>query len=64
MNRYKNVTYDDILLSDICDIQEIRIPVLPPRAISTINIQSRDGEIYNSYKYNSYTIEIDILIDL
>ena len=63
MNRYKNVTYDDILLSDICDIQEIRIPVLPPRAISTINIQSRDGEIYNSYKYNSYTIEIDILID-
>ena len=63
MNRYKNVKYNDILLSDICDIEEIRIPVLPSRTISTINIQSRDGERFNGSKYDAYTIEIDILID-
>ena len=63
MNRYKNVKYNDILLSDVCDIQDIRIPILPPRTINTKNIQSRDGEIYNGYKYNAYTIEMDLLID-
>ena len=63
MRRYDNVMYNDILLSDICDIEEIRLPVLPSRNISTISIQSRDGDIYNGSKYNSYKIEIDILID-
>lgn len=63
MNRYKNVKYNGFLLSDICDIEEIRLPILPSNTISTINISSRDGEVYNGKKYESYVIEIDILID-
>lgn len=63
MNRYDNVRYNGILLSDICDVEDIRIPVLPSRTISTINIGSRDGEIYNGKKYDALEIEVDILID-
>lgn len=63
MYRYKNVRYNGFLLSSICDIEEIRLPVLPSRSISTLDISSRDGEIYNGKKYESYIIEIDILID-
>lgn len=63
MYRYQNVRYDGILLSDICDIEDIRIPILPTRSISTIDIGSRDGEIYNGKKYKPVEIEIDILID-
>ena len=47
MNRYKDVKYNGFLLSDICDIEEIRLPILPSNTISTINISSRDGEVYN-----------------
>ena len=39
------------------------MPILPSNKISTLDIASRDGEIYNGKKYESYVIEIDILID-
>lgn len=63
MNRYKNVKYNGFLLSDICDIEEIRLPILPSNTISTIDIVTRDGEVFNGKRYKSYVIEIDILID-
>ena len=63
MHRYDNVKYNGFNLSEVCDIEEIRLPILPSNKISTLDIASRDGEIYNGKKYESYVIEIDILID-
>lgn len=63
MYRYDKVKYNDFILSEVCDIEEIRLPVLPSNSINTLNIGSRDGEVYNGKKYESYVIEMDILID-
>lgn len=63
MYRYDKVKYNDILLSSFCEIEEIRLPVLPSRSVSTLDIPSRDGVICNGNRYEHYTIEIDILID-
>lgn len=46
------------------EIEDVRLPILPSRKISTISIPNCDGERINSTKYYSnYSIEIDILID-
>lgn len=63
MYRYDNVKYNDILLSSFCEVEEVRVPLLPTRNVSTLEIASRDGVVFNGNKYESYTIEIDILID-
>lgn len=63
MNRYNNVQYNGIYLSEICDVEEVKLPVLPSRTLSSLDIASRDGEVYNGKKYNSCTIEVTVLID-
>lgn len=63
MYRYDKVKYNDMVLSSFCEIEEIRLPVLPSRNVSTLDIASRDGVIFNGNKYENFEIEIDILID-
>ena len=63
MYRFSNVSYNGMLLSDICEVEEVILPVLPSRSISTLDISSRDGEIYNGKKYDSTEIELTVLID-
>ena len=63
MYRYQNVQYNGIYLSEICDVEEVKLPVLPSRTLSSLDIASRDGEVYNGKKYNSCTIEVTVLID-
>ena len=63
MYRFENVKYAGQLLSEYCEVQDVRLPVLPSRTINTLNIPSRDGSIFNGKKYESYSIEIDVLID-
>ena len=62
-DKYKYVKYNDIYLSDICEIQDIQFPLLSSRMIDTLDIPSIDGEIFNGSKYNSYKIKITVLID-
>lgn len=62
-DKYKYVKFNDIYLEDICEIQDITEPLLTSRDISTLNIPSVDGEIFNGSKKNSYKIEITVLID-
>lgn len=62
-NKYKNVSYNNINLSDIGHIQEVNIPLLPSRNISSLNIASMDGVKLNGSKKNAYKIEILLLID-
>lgn len=62
-DKYKNVKFNDIYLEDICEIQDISEPLLTSLDISTLNIPSVDGEIFNGSKKNSYKIEITVLID-
>lgn len=47
MNRHDNIRYNPLLLSDVCEIVDVRVPILPARTISTIDIGSRHDEIYN-----------------
>lgn len=63
MYRYQNVQYNGIYLSEICDVEEVKLPILPSRTLSSLDIASRDGEVYNGKKYNSCTIEVTVLID-
>lgn len=62
-DKYKNVKFNDIYLENFCEIQDISEPLLTSRDISTLNIPSVDGEIFNGSKKNSYKIEILVLID-
>ncbi len=62
-DKYKDVTYNGIFLSEVCEIQDIKIPFLSSREIEKLDIASIDGERYNGFKTNSYKIEIEILID-
>ena len=52
MHRYDNVKYNGFNLSEVCDIEEIRLPILPSNKISTLDIASRDGEIYKRITRN------------
>lgn len=63
MNRYENVKYNGILLSEFCEVEDVKIPVLTSREISILEVASRDGDIFNGAKYNSYKIEITVIID-
>lgn len=62
ISKYKNVTYNDVKISDICDIQSIKIPFMPSRQINKIDLAT-DGEKLNGFKKNSYEIELSLLID-
>lgn len=62
-DKYKNVKFNEIIVEDFCEIQNITEPLLTSRDISTLNIPSVDGEIFNGSKKNSYKIEILVLID-
>lgn len=57
-DKYKDVTYNGIFLSEVCEIQDIKIPFLSSREIEKLDIASIDGERYNGFKTNSYKIEI------
>ena len=62
-DKYQDVTFNDIKISNICHIQNITEPLLTSLDIDTLDIRSVDGETFNGAKKNTFEIEITVLVD-
>ena len=61
--KYHNVKFDNILLNNIIEIQDISEPILTPKNINTVSIPTVDGEKFNGTTKEIYEIVITGLLD-
>lgn len=57
-----NIKYDSKSLNNFGKVKEVKKSILPKRKISTIDIESLNGEILNSSKYEALDIEITMVV--
>ena len=57
-----NIKYDSKSLNNFGNVKEVKKSILPKRKISTIDIESLNGEILNSSKYEALDIEITMVV--
>ena len=57
-----NIKYDSKSLNNFGRVKEVKKSILPKRKISTIDIESLNGEILNSSKYEALDIEITMVV--
>lgn len=59
---YNYFNFNGIQVNDLALVTKIEKPYIPETSISTINIPSRDGEVFNGMKYNSLKIPVSLAI--
>lgn len=59
---YNYFNYDGTQVNDLAIVTKIEKPYIPEPSISTINVTSRDGEIFDGVKYNPIKITVSIAI--
>lgn len=59
---YNYFNFNGVQVNDLAIVTKIEKPYIPGRTIDTINITSRDGEIFNGMKFNSIKIPISLAI--
>lgn len=57
-----NIKYDSKSLNNFGRVKEVKKNILPKRQLSTIDIESLNGEILNSSKYEALDIEITMVV--
>ena len=50
---YNYFNFNGVQVNDLALVTKIDKPYIPETSISTLNIPSRDGEIFNGMKYNT-----------
>ena len=59
---YNYFNFDGTQINDLAIVTKIEKPYIPERAIDTINISGRDGEIFDGAKYDPVKIPISLAI--
>ena len=59
---YNYFNFNGVQVNDLALVTKIDKPYIPETSISTLNIPSRDGEIFNGMKYNSLKIGVSLAI--
>ena len=59
---YNYFNYNGTQINDLAIVTKIEKPYIPEPSISTINVTSRDGEIFDGVKYNPIKITVSIAI--
>ena len=59
---YNYFNFNGVKVNDLALVTKIDKPYIPETSISTLNIPSRDGEIFNGMKYNSLKIAVSLAI--
>lgn len=59
---YNYFNYNGSQINDLAIVTKIEKPYIPEPSISTINVTSRDGEIFDGVKYNPIKITVSIAI--
>lgn len=59
---YNYFNYNGTQINDLAIVTKIEKPYIPESSISTINVTSRDGEIFDGVKYNPIKITVSIAI--
>lgn len=56
------IKYAGIILSDLFEVRTHEITLLPPRENTSIDMFSRQGQIYNGFKYGTRKIKLTFLV--
>lgn len=59
---YNYFNFNGSQINDLAIVTSIEKPYIPEKSIDTINVSSRDGEIFDGAKYDSATIPISLAI--
>ena len=59
---YNYFNFNGVQVNDLALVTKIEKPYIPETSISTLNIPSRDGEVFNGMKYNSLKIGVSLAI--
>ena len=59
---YNYFNFDGSQINDLAIVTSIEKPYIPERTTSTINVTSRDGELFDGMKYNPIKIPISLAI--
>lgn len=59
---YNYFNFDGVQVNDLALVTKIEKPYIPNKSISTIDITSRDGKIYDGSKYDAIKIPISLVI--
>ena len=59
---YNYFNFNGVQVNDLALVTKIEKPYIPERTINTINVTSRDGEIFDGMKYNAIKIPISLAI--
>ena len=59
---YNYFNFNGVQVNDLALVSKIEKPYIPETSISTLNIPSRDGEVFNGMKYNAIKIPISLAI--
>ena len=59
---YNYFNFNGVQVNDLALVTKIEKPYIPETSISTLNIPSRDGEVFNGMKYNSLKIPVSLAI--
>ena len=59
---YNYFNFNGVQVNDLALVTKIEKPYIPERTINTINVTSRDGEIFDGMKYHAIKIPISLAI--
>lgn len=59
---YNYFNFNGVQVNDLALVSKIEKPYIPERTINTINVTSRDGQIFDGMKYNAIKISISLVI--
>lgn len=59
---YNYFNFDGTQINDLAIVTKIEKPYIPEKSIDTINVSSRDGEIFDGAKYDPVKIPISLAI--
>ena len=59
---YNYFNFNGSQINDLAIVTSIEKPYIPEKSIDTIDVSSRDGEIFDGAKYDSITIPISLAI--
>lgn len=59
---YNYFNFNGVQVNDLALVTKIEKPYIPERTINTINVTSRDGQIFDGMKYNAIKIPISLAI--
>ena len=59
---YNYFNFNGNQINDLAIVTSIEKPYIPEKSIDTINVSSRDGEIFDGAKYDSISIPISLAV--